>query len=86
MDVYKHKEHTVYRLCQKTIFFKRHSKMQFWFKGKLVKNHRFRIKPHKQWKYFQWFIRLPYFYFERNNSGIRLGTPNQYFHVIKSYR
>nr|DAE10376.1 MAG TPA: hypothetical protein [Siphoviridae sp. ctwrX9] len=79
MDVYKHEGHTVYRFAKKFLLFKIHRKMMFWHKGKLVKNHRFIIKPNKQWRYFHWFIRQPFFYFERNNGGIYLGAPNRYF-------
>ncbi|HAM79594.1 MAG TPA: hypothetical protein DCO80_02140 [Ornithinibacillus sp.] len=79
MEIYRHKGHTVYRFARRLLMFKNHSKMMFWHKGKLVRNHRFIIKPHKQWRYFHWFIRQPFFYFERNNGGIYLGTPNRYF-------
>lgn len=85
MDIYRHKEYTVYRLSKKIFFFKHNSKVIFWHKGKLIKNHRFSVRPHKQWRYFHWFIRQPYFYFERNNSGVYLGTPNKYFQFQKFY-
>jgi hypothetical protein len=86
MDIYRHKEHTVYKLSKKILFFIQHTKVMFWHKGKIVKNHRFIIKPNKQWKYFHWFIRLPFFYFERNNGGVQIGTPNKYFKFQKTYR
>ena len=86
IDVYRHKRHTVYKFSKRIIFFKQHDKMMFFFKGKLVKNHRFIIRrPNKKWRELRWFIRQPYFYFERNNGGIYLGTPNKYFHFPKSY-
>lgn len=78
MNIYKHKSHTVYELSNKLLFFKNHKKMTFWHEGRLVKNHRFIIKPHRQWRYFHWFIRQPFLYFERNNGGVYIGTPNKY--------
>jgi hypothetical protein len=85
MDVYKHKYHTVYKLSRRAFLFKQHNKAVFWHKGKLIKNFRFQIKPHKQWRYYHWFIRQPYFYFEKNNRGIYLGTPNKYFLFEKKW-
>jgi hypothetical protein len=78
MDVYKHKHHTVYKLSKRITLFKQHNKAIFWFKGKPVKNFRFKIHPHKQWRYFHWLIRQPYFYFAKDNCGIYIGTPNKY--------
>ncbi|KWW17934.1 hypothetical protein AS888_20695 [Peribacillus simplex] len=86
MDIYKHKGHTVYKLAKKILFFKQHEKVMFWHEGKVVKNHRFSIRPNRKWCYFHWFIRQPYFYFERNNGGLYIGTPNKYFHIQKRYR
>ncbi|MEW4152151.1 hypothetical protein Q0N88_18660 [Bacillus thuringiensis] len=86
MDAFRHKDHTVYRLTKNILFFKQHSKVMFWHRGKIVNNHRFKISPHKQWQFFHWFIRLPFFYFERNNGGLYIGTPNKYIQFQKSYR
>ncbi len=86
MNIYRHANHTVYSLKKNITFMKEHDKMIFLHKGKLIPNFRFKIYPHKEWKYFHWFIRQPYFYFERNNGGIRIGTPNKYLWFIKSYR
>jgi len=81
MKVYKHKNHNVYSLTQKIQFMKMKTKTIFFYKGKTIGNIRFIIKPHKQWKYFRWFIRLPFFYFERTNVAIFVGTPNSYFWI-----
>lgn len=34
---------------------------------------------------YQWFafVRMPLFFFEKNNSGFKIGTPNIYFWFIK---
>ena len=86
MDIYRHKNHTVYKLKDRLLFFKNHQKMMFYHKGKLIKNHRFYISPNRQWKYFRWFIRQPFFYFERDNAGVNIGTPNKYFRIEKARR
>lgn len=79
MRTYKHKNHTVYTLNKKVTFIKNHTKTLFWHKGKIVKNHRFKIGRNKKWKYFRWCIIQPFFYFERTNVEIHIGTPNRYF-------
>ena len=34
---------------------------------------------------YQWFafVRFPFFFFEKNNTGFKIGTPNIYFWFIK---
>lgn len=78
IDTFRHKDHTVYMLTKRLTLFKQHTKMKFMHKGKIIWNHRFGIYPHKERRYTQWMIRLPYFYFERNNGFVNFGTPNLY--------
>jgi hypothetical protein len=83
MNVYRHAPHTVYSIKKGFHIMKQHNKMLFWHRGKLVPNFRFSIRPHKQWQFFHLFIRLPYFYFEKHNTAIMIGTPNLYLWVQK---
>lgn len=79
--------HSVYAITKKKIFIKKtESKVQFFFKvkGKIkILNFKFSIRPHRQWKYFHWLIRFPFFYWEKNNGGFEIGLPNFYLWVIK---
>jgi hypothetical protein len=86
MDIYKHKSHNVYVLKKNINLMKNNQKIKFFRKGKFISDLQFMIRPHKEWRYFRWFIRLPFFYFERHNSGFCIGTSNLYLWFIKSYR
>lgn len=48
-----------------------------------LRNIRFSIKLHLHW-YNHVFIRLPFFYFEKNNFDYKIGLPN--LHLWKIYR
>ena len=68
MVIFKHKGHIVYQIHKKLVVIKNIDKVRFYFpKAGLIKglrglcNIRFSIKPHKQWQYFHWLIRLPGF-------------------------
>lgn len=85
MKIFKHEGHTAYQLWKSKsykslLFIVIKDKIQWIAKTKqglkLVPNFRFSFKyPHI-------FIRLPLFYFEKNNRGIMFGTNNRYFWFI----
>jgi hypothetical protein len=90
MRVFKHKEHTVYEINKRLTIIKKHDKVKFYFpqtgliKGlKGLCNIRFKIYPNRFWQYFHWFIRLPGFYWEKNNGGFMIGFNNFYLWSIK---
>lgn len=91
MRVFRHKFHIVYELSKKLVIIKKLDKIKFWFpkehrppetKCGLV-NIKFIVHPHKQFKYFHWLIRLPFFYWEKNNGGFKIGLPNLYLWNIR---
>lgn len=78
-------------LVNKKLFLVKHygeSKTKFYFpkagiiKGLLgFKNVRFQLNPRIHW-YSHYFIRFPFFYFEKSNFEWKLGLPNLYFRRI----
>jgi len=75
-EVFKHKGHTVYQINKKVVIIKELNKIKFYFKGIGFANLRFKLG-----KFI--FIRLPFFYLEKNNGGISFGLPNFYLWIIR---
>lgn len=90
MQMFRHKGHTVYEINKKLVIVKVHDKIRFYFPGygikkglKGLRNLRFRMYPSRFWQYFHWLIRLPGFYWEKNNGGFKIGTNRLYLWSIK---
>jgi hypothetical protein len=91
MKIFRHKSHIVYELCKKLVIVRELEKVQFWFptayRPKGAKNGfvnvRFYVRPHKQFRYFHWFIRLPFLYWEKGNGGFKFGLPSLYLWKIR---
>ncbi len=83
IKVYRNKRHTAYKLSKNLVVIKYHRKMEFWCKEKGLINYKFSINPHRQWRYFHWLIRLPFFYWQRHNVGVEIGVPGLYLWFIK---
>jgi hypothetical protein len=90
LQIFRHKGHTVYQINKKLVIIKQHDKVKFYFpKAGLIKglkglcNIRFIIHPNRSWQYFHWLIRLPGFYWEKNNGGFWIGTNSLYLWSIK---
>jgi hypothetical protein len=47
-----------------------------------VRNFRFCVWPSRFYRW-HWFIRLPFFFFSRDNCGMKIGHPNLYLWVIR---
>lgn len=71
MIKYEHTGHIAYKIKDSVIVVKNKDKIKFYSHGKFF-NFKFYIK-----KYFT-LIRLPFFYFHKNNTGIEIGLPNFY--------
>lgn len=85
MKKFVHESHTAIELLKRKIVIINHDKIQMFNRRVKFANWRFLIQPNKRWLYFHWFIRLPFFYFEKDNVSIKIGTPNSYLWLIKKY-
>ena len=83
MKIFRHEGHNAYQLINgKLVVIKRKNKVKFWFKGIGFKNLKFTVSPHGQLRHWHWLVRLPFFYWQRDNGGVRIGMPNFYLWVI----
>ena len=86
MQIFKDKgSHTTYALTKKIVLIKNEKchKVKFYFKGHGFANFRFNIRPCKNYQYFHWFIRLPFFLFEKDNGGYKIGNSSCYLWFIR---
>ena len=84
MKIFRHEGHNAYQLINgKLVAIKRKNKIKFWFRGIGFKNLKFTVSPHRQLRYWYWLIRLPFFYWQRDNGGVQIGLPNFYLWVIR---
>lgn len=85
MKIFTHKSHTAVELFKNKVFIKNNEKIQMFNRHVKFANWRFIIHPNRRWTYFRWFFRVPFFYFEKDNCSIKIGTPNSYMWFIKKY-
>lgn len=90
MKIFRHKGHTVYNFSKKVCIIKQIDKVRFYFpEAGLIKglkglvNLRFKVYPHREFKYFHWLIRTPIFYWDKDNGGHKIGLPNLYLWLIR---
>jgi len=75
MEIYKHESHIVYKIRKKIVVMRYiNQKLKFYHKGIGFINWRFSIRPHKEFRYFHWFIRIPFFFCEKKNGGFTIGS------------
>jgi len=79
LNVFKHKSHTAYELRENLVFIKvNDNKVRFFHKWKPIGNFRFSIGKYCH-------IRLPFFYFSKNNGGWKIGGNNLLEYLINTY-
>lgn len=92
MNVFKHDGHTAYSFKRGKFVLMQYTKdkVRFYFPKagivnglKGLKNIKFRIKPHREFRYWHWTFRLPFFYWNKDNGGFKIGLPNLYLWVIR---
>ena len=93
MRAFKHKEHNVYSISKNAVIIRRKvgGRIKFFFPKAVkrygligsVKNFKLYIRPHKEWRFWYWLIRFPFFYWARHNGGFEIGFPNLYLWIIR---
>lgn len=93
MKVFKHEGHIAYEISKRFVVMRYigDGKVKFHFpEAKRVKgtrtgfvNIKFWIHLNKQLKYWSWIIRLPFFYWVKDNGGFQIGLPNLYLWGIR---
>jgi len=80
MRIYKYKgSHTAYAITKKLVIIKneKQNEIKFYFKGHGIANFKFYIRNKMI------LIRFPFFLFEKNNGGYKIGNSNCYLWIIK---
>jgi len=78
-SIFIHSGHSVYTLKRTNkkvhfLFNKIHTKCYIYKCKKFFVNFKFSVYPYKNFKYFKWLIRFPFFHFSKDNCNIHLGT------------